>query len=190
VHYGYDQIFTKEKLRRMTSSSQPTPLLQGLNQAEYEIRSVEDEIRVDQQCVGLLRHLFNDLTVRGGMSPQLAGEACHGADYFLREFIIGDRHENLFAAAAEHVRQFAGHWYIVRTAEPNLAELQGILGGTEEFYRFLLRQGLVAEDTVAAIAGQCRDLDYYRQRIDDFWAIEGGGYDAWRQACPLGPAAE
>jgi hypothetical protein len=132
-----------------------------------------------------VRHLYLDLTQQSKIAPEQAGEFCHGADYFLREFIIADRRVNLFEAIPIHVRQFAGHWYIIRTTEPNLTELKNILSGTAEFYRFLTRQGLITESVASEIAFQCQELDYYKQRIEDFWAIEGDGYNPWRQACPL-----
>lgn len=174
----------------MTSSAELRPLLQGLNMTDFAINCLDDEIRVDRLCVDLLRHLFQDLTVRGGLPPEQAGELCHGADYFLREFIVADRRANLFRTAAYHVRQFAGHWYIIRTPEPNLDELRSILDGTAAFFHFLARQGLVTADVAAAIAAQCRELDYYQQRIDAFWSISGDGYHAWRQACPLEAAID
>ncbi len=174
----------------MTDRSGPLPLLQGLRVSDYNIHTLDDEIRVDRLCVDLLRHLYQDLTVRGKVSTQQAGILCQGADYFLREFVIGDQHENLFAVQAQRVRQFAGHWYIIRTPEPNLDELRPVLAGTAEFYLFLARQGLVTTDFAAAIASDCDEFDYYQQRIDDFWAIENDGYEAWRQACPLEPAAD
>jgi hypothetical protein len=174
----------------MGASAELQPLLAGLDKAAYDVRSLDDEIRVDRLCVDLLRHLYLDLTLRRELPPEQAGRYCQGADYFLREFLVGDRRDNLFAIRAGRVRQFAGHWYIIRTPDPNLEELRRILDGTAEFYLFLSRQGLVAADVAAAIAAECRELDYYRQRIDDFWAIENDGYKAWRQACPLEPTAD
>jgi len=174
----------------MTRPAELHPLLQGLNKADYSVGSLDDEIRIDKQCVDLLRRLYQDLTKQCGVSPEQAGEFCHGADYFLREFVIADRRENLFAVDASHIRQFAGHWYIIRTPEPNLKELTSILCGTAEFYRFLARQGLMTEDLVNEIASQCQELDYYQHRIEDFWAIEGDGFDAWRNACPLAPVKD
>ena len=172
----------------MTPSAELYPLLKGLNKADYNINNLDAEIRVDKLCVDLLRHLYQDLTQKNHTAPEQAGEFCHGADYFLREFIIADRHENLFATAANHVRQFAGHWYIIRTPEPNLTELGSILSGTAEFYRFLARQELITEVLADEIAAQCQEIDYFQQRIEDFWAIEGDGYNSWRQACPLDPS--
>jgi hypothetical protein len=176
----------------MPPSAELHPLLQGLNKQDYNIQNLDDEIRVDKLSVDLLRHLYQDLTrhssippEQGSVSPEQAGEFCQGADYFLREFIVADRCENLFTVEALHVRQFAGHWYIIRTPEPNLTELKKILAGTTEFYSFLSRQGLVAEVAANEITSECRELDYYQQRIDDFWAIEDNGYAAWQQACPL-----
>lgn len=173
----------------MTGTAGKSPALRELDKSDYDVRTLDDEIRVDRLCVELLRHLYQELTSHGGMPPQRAGELCQGADYFLREFVIADRRDNLFAVSACRIRQFAGHWYIIRTPEPNLKELQVILAGTEEFYRYLARQGLLAAKTAEEIAGQCRETDFYRSRIDDFWAIEGDGYESWRRACPLPPAA-
>ncbi len=171
----------------MTPSAKLYPLLQGVNKTDYSIENLDDEIRVDKLCVDLVRHLYQDLTLQSKTPPEQAGEFCHGADYFLREFIIGDRHENLFNAEARRVRQFAGHWYIIRTPEPNLTELRNILSGTAEFYRFLFRQGLITETLSDEIAVQSQELSYYQQRIEDFWNIEDDGYNSWREDCPLEP---
>jgi len=174
----------------MTPSAGISHLLQGLNKTDYNIDNLDDEIRVDKLSVALLRHLYQDLTKQSKVPPVQAGEFCHGADYFLREFIIADRLENLFAIKAIRIRQFAGHWYIIRTTEPNLKELQSILSGTAEFYLFLARQGLISEEAADEITSQCQDLSYYQQRIEDFWNIENDGYDSWRQACPLEPSSD
>jgi hypothetical protein len=169
----------------MTISADATPLLQGLEIRDYDVQNLDDEIRVDRLCVNLLRHLYQELTQVNGMDGEQAGSCCRGADYFLREFIIGDRCENLFQIAPVRVRQFAGHWYITRTPEPNMVELKEILAGTTAFYKFLARQKLVSESLAEGVSEQCLELDYYQQRIDDFWAIADEGYDDWRQACPL-----
>lgn len=185
VHYGVGQVILKEIHHFMTFSAELQPLLQGLNIGDYDIDNLDDEIRVDKLCVNLLRRLYQDLVKQGGISPQRAGEACHGADYFLREFVIADRRKNLFVVEASLILQFAGHWYIIRAPEPSLKELTGILCGTADFYRFLFRQQLITEEQVSGIVSQCQEFDYYQRRIEAFWAIEGDGYDTWRQACPL-----
>lgn len=169
----------------MTFAAELHPLLQGLNRTDYNIANLDDEIRVDSLCVDLLRYLYQELVQKQGLPPEQAGEHCHGADYFLREFVIPERHKNLFAVEAKDLLQFAGHWYIIRTPEPNLTELKKILTGTAELYSYLASQKLVSRDTAEAISTQSRQLDYFQKRIDDFWAIEGDGYDAWREACPL-----
>lgn len=174
----------------MSPATEPSPLLQGVKTSDYNISHIDDEIRVDQLCVNLIRHMFQTLTREDETPLDLAGELCHGADYFLREFIIGDRHENLFGINPQRVRQFAGHWYIVRTMEPNLVELRTILTGTNAFYSFLASKGLIKEEVAIEIGSNCSDHEYYQQRIEDFWAIDANGYDSWRQACPLEPTAE
>lgn len=174
----------------MGPDSDLKPLLQGLNKNDFNIVTLDDEIRVDKRCVDLLRHFNQHLTCQGALTPEQAGEICRGADYFLREFMIADRRDNPFHASAERVRQFAGHWYIIRTPEPNLTELASVLKGTALFYDFLAEQNLVDPLVSTDIAKQCDETGYYQRRIDDFWAIEGDGFDAWRQACPLEPVPD
>lgn len=174
----------------MPANNEPLSLLQGLKTDDYTITTLDDEIRVDQLCVDLLRRFNQHMTQQARLNPEQAGEICHGADYFLREFIIADRHNNLFRIDPERVRQFAGHWYIIRTPEPNMIELDTILKGTAEFYDYLANQGLVDQQNAADIKAHCLEHDYYQQRIDDFWAITGEGYNAWRQACPLEPVPD
>lgn len=150
----------------------------------FEIRTLDDEIRVDDLCKRLLKLFFLDLTEQGQPGEQ-AGVLAWGADYFLREFVVPDRQENIFALRPERVRQFAGHWYIVRNMEPNMAELDGILAGVQAFYEYAGRIGKVSAEVVEDVRSECADRDFYRQRIDDFWAIEGDGFLAWQRACPL-----
>lgn len=169
----------------MPTAAEPQPMLLRIKTDDFSMTGLEDEIRVENACIDLLRHLFQAFTTEKGLESGQAGELCHGADYFLREFIIADRKENLFTIDPLRVRQFAGHWYIIRTMEPNLTELQSILAGTSAFYSFLATQGLFSVQLAAEIEGHCLDTPWHQQRIEDFWALEGDGYTAWRQTCPL-----
>ncbi|GAB4173517.1 MAG: hypothetical protein Tsb0017_11120 [Geothermobacteraceae bacterium] len=153
--------------------------------SQFDIACLEDEIRADQLTGELLKLFCSSLIDQNDEDPLTAGSLARGADHFLREFIIGDRRENLLKIAPERVRQFAGNWYIVKTLEPNMAELGDILEGVEAFYGWLARNRLFDRKQAEAIAHHCGQLDFYRERIEQFWAIEGDGYLAWNQACPL-----
>lgn len=159
--------------------------LQQINPADFDIHTFDDEIHVDGLCRRLLLAVRDQLLSEPGCKPLAAGELCQGADYFLRDFIIAECADNLLQLPPERVRQFAGHWYIIRTLEPNVRELAGILAGIAACYRVLASEGLVEPERAAAIEAACADLPFYRQRIDDFWAIENDGFVAWRAACPL-----
>jgi hypothetical protein len=171
----------------MNNSATTQPLLKGLHRDDFNIAGLDDEIRVDRLCVDLLRRFKLELTDGAELDAEEAGELCRGADYFLRDFIIADRRLNLFELSEAHVRQFGGHWYIIRTAEPNLVELGSVLAGIAAFYRYLCQQGVFDVGVSERIAEACRGHNYFQQRIDDFWAISGDGYDSWRQGCPLEP---
>lgn len=170
----------------MNTFDSPQPLeLNRLKPETFRIVNLDDEIRVDRLCTCLLKSLYAELSGRSGLAPEDAGRHCHGADYFLRDFIVANRRQNLLQVTSRQVRQFAAHWYIVNNLEPNMAELRMVLDGIVTLYRFLAGHGLVAADQAEKIAAACTDHAYYQQRIDDFWAIEGDGYIAWRDAEPL-----
>jgi hypothetical protein len=151
---------------------------------EFEIRNLQDEIRVDRLCSDFLKFFYLDL-VEEGRSAEEASALAYGADYFLREFVIPDRRENIFALRPGRMRQFAGNWYIVRTLEPNMVELDGILAGTLAFYRYCRKVSKVNESLLSDMEKDCADRDYYRDRIEAFWAIVDDGYLAWEKECSL-----
>ncbi len=155
--------------------------------AIFEITSLADEIRADRACHELLKQFAADLAA-AGLDPEQSGSLAHGADYFLREFIIGDRRENLLRLRPGRVRQFAGNWYIVRNLEPNLAELFRILEGLAAFYQYLVEQGLVPGDTASQVLAEAADRPWFQARIDSFWAISCDGFQAWVRTCPLDDA--
>ena len=151
----------------------------------FDIADLQDEIRVDELCVRLLRFFCRYLIEQEGLSPAAAGALAQGADYFLREFVIPDRRENIFSLRPGRVRQFAGTWYIIRNLEPNMSELTGILDGVAAFYRYALITGKVGTELAAQVAEEARDTPYYSRRIESFWAISGDGYFAWEAECSL-----
>ncbi|CAG0933993.1 hypothetical protein RHDC3_02765 [Rhodocyclaceae bacterium] len=155
-----------------------------INKNEFTIMTVDDEIRADGLCRSLLRRFYNSL-LEGGMAPQEATILASGADYYVRDFLVGYKHRSLFDERPGIVRQFAGNWYIVNTIEPDLEELAGHLRGVRSFYRFLHDQGLIGGDFSAAMEQECGDGAYYEGRIRSFWEIEDDGYLAWERECSL-----
>jgi len=151
---------------------------------DFDIDGLDDEIRVDERCLRLLRLFYLD-QVDSGRPPEEAGALAHGADYFLRDFIVADRRENIFALDCGRVRQFAGNWYIARNLEPNMAELEGILRGVGAFYEYAQKIGRVSAGLAAGIRAETENLALYRRRIEDFWAIEDDGYGEWDRQCPV-----
>ncbi len=153
--------------------------------AEFDIANLQDEIRADGLCRELLGIFCRHLVETEKLPPARAGALAHGADYFLREFVIPDRRENIFRLRPGRVRQFAGNWYIVRNLEPNLAELTSILDGVAAFYGWCCDRGLVEAAVADAVRSDCGEHAFYGARIEAFWAITGDGYEAWERACTL-----
>ena len=167
--------------------SESTPLaFSQVNADDFSVANLADEIRVDALCRRLLLAVRDQL-LACGLAPAEAGRLCHGADLFLRDFVIAACGDNLFRLPPERVRQFAGHWYIVNTLEPHSDELAAILAGVAACYAAFAGHGLVSLALHAAVATACADLPAYHQRIADYWAIADDGYDRWQAACPLPP---
>ncbi len=162
-----------------------TPVKELLQIALYDIETLDDEIRADTRCGELLRHFFNDQCSRKGLAPQQAATLAYGADAFLRDFLIGDLRENCLRPVPGRVRQFCGHWYIVRNIEPNMKELGSFISGILPFYEFCHLHGIIDETTLEFIKDETSRHEEYALRIESFHAIEGDGYDQWRNACPL-----
>ena len=164
----------------------PLPFAQ-VNADDFTLRDGDDELRVDTLCCRLLLAVRDSLLAGGDISPRQVGAICRGADLFLRDFVIAACGDNLLRLPPERVRQFAGHWYIVNSLEPNGDELAAILAGIAACYKVLAGRSLVTGALAEAVIAACADLPWYRQRIEDYWTIAGDGYQHWRDACPLPP---
>lgn len=151
----------------------------------FNVAGLDDEIRVDKLCRDLLRRFHEDLTREQGLGAEEGAALAWGADYFLRDFIIAERGDNLLRITPNRVRQFGGTWYIIKNLEPNIVELSAHLRGIAAFYRFLAQQGLISPHQAEQLAEACATLDFYRDRIESFWAITGDGYLSWERACTL-----
>jgi len=155
------------------------------NKANYSIASLEDEIRADRHCAALLKQFHQYLLHELKTDPLEAGSLAAGADYFLREFIIGSKQENILDIPPLRVRQFGGNWYIIRNLEPNLDELTDMMLGTAAFYRYCAVQKLINKTTAEEIAQECAQLDNFSRRIEEFHDIKGDGFKHWDLCCPL-----
>ncbi len=155
-----------------------------IDKEAFNLGTLEDELRVDQLCLELLQEFHRQL-LADGKAPLEAGGLAHGADYFIRDFLVAVKQRNIFTEEPGLVRQFAGNWYIVNTMEPDIKELAGYLEGIGAFYRFLQRQELVSAGYLHRIEQECEAMPYYADRIESFWAIKGDGYFAWERICSL-----
>jgi hypothetical protein len=155
-----------------------------VNKDDFDIKDDQDEIRVDGLCRDLLREFHRNLLERG-IDPGEAGSLAHGADYFLRDFVIASRRRNLFDEVSGLVRRFAATWYIISTLEPTIQELSCFLKGIHELYGYLHAEGLISASCYEAVEQECSHIPYYEERIDSFWKIRGDSYLAWERECSL-----
>ncbi len=151
----------------------------------YDIRSLDDEIRADGLCGRLVKECYLHLINHHELTAEEASRLCYGVNYFLHEFLIPDRQVNLFDITPQLIRQFGGNWYIIKNMEPNLAELTSILEGVLAFYDYCRNLKLISEQQLEEVQISCADLDYYQSRIDTFHAIENDGYFKWDADCSL-----
>jgi len=161
------------------------PAIRPIDPGDFDIVTLDDEIRADRQCTELLKQFAASLVAQQQLTPLESGRLAHGADPFLRDFIIANRRENLFRLPAGRVRQFAGHFYIVNNLEPNRKELATMLDGIAAFYRYAVANGWCSPELLPIIESECAALDTYAARIESFWSLEGDGFLAWRKEIPI-----
>jgi hypothetical protein len=155
-----------------------------LTKSDFQIGTLEDELRVDGLCRELLMTFYHE-RIAAGVSEHDATLLANSADHYLRDYLIGVRQLNLLESDPDVVRQFAGNWYIVNTMEPVIEEIAAHLNGIREFYRFLDSIDAVDAEFFRAVEKDCVDLTYYQSRIDSFWDISGDGYLEWERECSL-----
>lgn len=150
----------------------------------YNIASLDDEIRVDGLCRELLKRFHQHLLAKNE-EPLTAGSMAAGTDYFLRDFMIDHLRANIFDLTAQHVRYFAGNWYIISNMEPNITELETHLCGIAEFCLYCAEHGLTNPEQAEQAVSACKEIDDYQNRIETFHAIIDNGFSAWNAACPV-----
>lgn len=150
----------------------------------FDIIDVDSEIRADQLCYQLLTQFRDFLLHEANFAPEDAGKLAGSADYFLRDFIIGDRHENIFDVTPYRVKQFAGNWYIIKNMEPNMPELENYLAGISSFFRYLEKMEAFDTNTRKKIDVECEKIEYYSERIESFWDLKDN-YGEWDAEIPL-----
>ena len=152
---------------------------------DFNVANLDDEIMVDKLCVEFLTAFHKNLIDNLELDPLAAGSRARGADYFLRDFVIADRKENLFRIDPDRVRQFGGNWYIISNMEPNMVELGEILAGINAFYEYCLALELIEPEVASEISAHCLAIGYYTERIEDFNNIAGDGFIAWNDGCSV-----
>lgn len=167
------------------NSPAPIPQQDLFNRDKYNVSSLEDEVQADQHCAQLLKQFHQFLLRELQVAPLEAGALAAGADYFLREFIIGDRRQNILTIGPQRLWQFGGNWYIIRNLEPNLEELSDMVRGAAAFYRFCAKHGLVSNETAEQIDIEASRMDDFSRRIEEFHQITGDGYKTWDRECPI-----
>jgi len=155
-----------------------------LTKSDFQIGTLEDELRVDGLCRELLMAFYLE-RIESGLNEHDATLLASSADHFLRDYLIGVRQLNLLDSDPGIVRSFAGNWYIVNTMEPVIEEIEVHLNGIREFYRFLFRINAIGAHFLGRIETDCADITYYKSRIDSFWDIKGDGYIEWERECTL-----
>jgi hypothetical protein len=158
--------------------------LSVIDKKEFEIHSIEDEIRVDGLCRELLQRFYRHLLDSNVLQGEATAHAS-SADYFIRDFVVSIKQMNILEEKPGIVRQFAGNWYITNTMEPNMRELAGHLCGLKAFYGFLHSGGLISDAFLHSVERECDDCSYYGERIESFWKIQGDGYLEWERECTL-----
>lgn len=151
---------------------------------DFDLASLEDEIRVDERCQSLLKRFYQHLQ-NIGKTPQDASELAYCADYYLRDYLVDFARQNVVRPQPGIVRRFAATWYITHTLDPEIKLLERHLEAIRELYSYLRSRHLISAEELSLLLDEASQTDYYRQRIENFLNITGDGFVAWEAECPL-----
>jgi len=149
---------------------------------EFRFRGGNDFERLDRLCAELLRGFYRWLQEAsgGGLSPEEASPLAHGADRYLRDFLVDILEAGPADADGDTARQYVGSWYIINTLSPTHAEVELILRSLWLLYRYLEVEGIVDEGTCASAQEDLADAAFFRERLEAFWNLTPEGISAWR----------
>ena len=150
---------------------------------DFDFTTIESEVQADERCKNLLMNFYQHLQL-AGRTPQQASELAYGVDFYLRDYVIDFCRQNVVRPQPGIIRRFAANWYITHTLDPEPVLLEKSLDGIREFYRYLHLTHYISREDVNWLEREAADIDFYRQRIDEFHAIYGDGFVAWNAACP------
>ena len=151
---------------------------------DFDFETMEEELKVDEQCQKLLQQFYIWLQQRD-LTPEQASELAYSADYYLRDYVLDFLQRNALRPQPGQVRYFAGNWYITRTLEPEIAVLERHLAAIAALYRFMYELNLVNSEQLDQVQQETVELKHFQQRIESFLALAGEGYEAWDHACSL-----
>ena len=150
---------------------------------DFNFDTIDEELLVDGRCQQILKQFYLFLQQQGMVAEQ-ASELAFSADLYLRDYLIDFGRQNIVRPQPGIVTKFAGSWYITHTLDPELAMLERHLTALSELYRFMHRQHLISADELSFLLEEAGNIDFYRQRIDSFLNLTGGGFAEWDAGCP------
>jgi hypothetical protein len=151
---------------------------------DFDFESLEEELRVDEQCQKLLHRFYLWLQQRD-LTPEQASELAYSADYYLRDYVLDFLRRNVLRPQPGQVRSFAANWYITRTLEPEAAVLERHLKAIAALYQFMHELNLISTNILTQIEQETNEREYYALRIASFLALAGEGYEVWALECQL-----
>lgn len=151
---------------------------------DFEFDTIDEELLVDGRCQQILKQFYLFLQQQGMVAEQ-ASELAFSADLYLRDYLIDFGRQNIVRPQPGIVTKFAGSWYITHTLDPEFAMLERHLTALSELYRFMHLRHLISADELSFLLKEAGELDYFRQRIDLFLNLSGGGFAAWDADCPV-----
>lgn len=150
--------------------------------ADFALRGPGDFVRLDGLCAELLGDFYGWLQASegGGLGPVDASPLAHGADRYLRDFVVDVRETGPSDADPGLPRQYLANWYIVNTLEPSHAEIDLILRALQLLYRYLGSTGVLDPGDARAVVETLEDAEIFHRRLEDFWNLTPDGVPAWR----------
>jgi len=171
-----------EKIVSLEATAGPPPIAKFRGRPLMILHG-EREFFIDKElgevAYAVAESFFGFLVDVKNLSKSRAGDLERGALFFLHNYLIPYRGDNLFLPERNTTRRFLGNWYPRKSMSPNMDEISLLLEAVAAFYAYLFHLGLTPRKKAEEIISECKDREFYRERLQSYREARGNKFHQW-----------
>jgi len=128
---------------------------------DYDIQWENSRIIFDQ---------FKAYLKAEGVKEKKAEKLTNHASLFVMDYLFTySDTTNILAVDEDIIRVYLGNWYIRKSMNPTLKEINASLRAISRFYTFLHKEGFISKETLEEIKSVCKDKKWFEMRLKAYF---------------------